>query len=213
MSVPQIVPSSTIATPTDFGANLSPDALMVYLSTRLNGLDDQIDAIFNTEQKQQKVQSALSKIQAELGRLDDSSDPNTLLTMPAADGTTTSGSTTSPPTTSPQVSGTSEIEKNINTQIAEIAQTDPNLAATIQSRLNEKGFILFVQDGKYFSSEVKATKEYLQGLSKDIESGSQMNMIQLQSLMSARQTAIQLSTNLISALGESSKAIASNIGR
>jgi hypothetical protein len=40
-----------------------------------------------------------------------------------------------------------------------------------------------------------------------------MNMISLQSIMSARQTAVQLATNLISALGESSKAIAANAGK
>jgi hypothetical protein len=50
MTIQQIVPSSTIAAPLDFTSNLSPDALMVYLSTRLNGLDDQINAIFNTQQ-------------------------------------------------------------------------------------------------------------------------------------------------------------------
>jgi hypothetical protein len=38
-----------------------------------------------------------------------------------------------------------------------------------------------------------------------------MDMIALQQLMSSRQTAIQLATNLISACGESSKAIATNI--
>jgi len=38
-------------------------------------------------------------------------------------------------------------------------------------------------------------------------------MIRLQSIMSARQTAIQLATNLMSALGESTKSIVSNIGR
>jgi hypothetical protein len=40
-----------------------------------------------------------------------------------------------------------------------------------------------------------------------------MDMIHLQSLMSARQTAVQLSTNMIAALSDSSKAIATNVGK
>ena len=214
MTVQSIIPTSTVVNPMDFTGNLSPDALMVYLSTRLNGLDDQINTIFNTQQQQQKVQSALAKIQTELDRLDDKSDPNTLLTMPdLADPNASATADPNAPSAATQTPGTSEVEKNINNDIAEIAQIDPNLAQQMSQKLNEKGFVLFVQDGKYLSNEVTATKDYIQGLSKDIESRSQMNMIQLQSLMSSRQTAVQLSTNLISALGESSKAIAANIGR
>jgi chaperonin cofactor prefoldin len=213
MTIQQIVPSSTIAAPLDFTNNLSPDALMVYLSTRLNGLDDQINAIFNTQQNQQKVQSALSKIKAELEKLDDKSDPNKLLTMPDLETPAPDPGRITPSTEPLPAPGTSEIEKNINTQIEEIRRTDPNLAADLQAKLGQPGFILYVQDGKYFSNEVTNSTEFINGLSKDIENSSQMNMIQLQSLMSARQTAIQLSTNLISSLGESSKAIASNIGR
>jgi hypothetical protein len=60
---------------------------------------------------------------------------------------------------------------------------------------------------------MEATMKYLEGVTKDIESSAQLDMIRLQSIMSARQTAIQLSTNLVAALGESTKAIVSNIGR
>ena len=45
-----------------------------------------------------------------------------------------------------------------------------------------------------------------------LDSSAQLEMIQLQQVMSARQTAIQLCTNLVSALGKSSEAIAANIG-
>jgi hypothetical protein len=221
MSIQSVVPTSSMLSPMQFESSLTPDALMVYLSTRLTGLDDQINAIFNTQQAQEKVQSALRKMQAAIANLDDHSDPNTLLTMPdlqdngtGAATTTTAGTPPDPnaPNT-PAVAGTSQNEKDVNSAIAELRQVDPALADTINNKLNEKGFVMWVQDGKYFSNEVTATNEYLKGLSKDVEADSQMNMIRLQSLMSSRQTAIQLATNLISALGESSKAIASNIGR
>jgi hypothetical protein len=191
MPVQSIVPTSTIAAPLDFTSNLSPDALMVYLSTRLNGLDEQINAIFNTQQDQEKVQSALRKIQAALGDLD------------ATAGTDGKG---------PAALTDDQINK-INAPIEEIRAIDPHLADAITAQLHSQGNILFAEDTPYVAGEVTGSKTYIDGLSKDIESSSQMNMIHLQSIMSARQTAIQLSTNLISALGESSKAIAANIGR
>lgn len=193
--IQQVVPASTLAAPLDFGANLSPDTLMVYLSTRLNGLDEQINAIFNTEKSQQDVQTALRKLKETLQPF----DPNG-----GAEGKQM----------------TPEQKTAINDAVQAVADLDPLLGDRIRQKLAEPGGGLIFDPGPqqgnpvaYNGNEVKATNDFIDGLSKDIESSSQMNMIQLQSLMSARQTAIQLSTNLISALGESSKAIASNIGR
>jgi hypothetical protein len=46
----------------------------------------------------------------------------------------------------------------------------------------------------------------------DLNGGAELNMINLQAIMSQRQTAIQLTTNLVQALGDSSNKIAANIG-
>jgi hypothetical protein len=195
MNVQSIVPSSTIAAPLDFSANLSPDALMVYLSSRLNGLDGQINAIFNTEKTQTDAQAALRELKEAVGQL-----------------TADSGATTQ--------TMTDEQNAAITKAIQDIHAVDPMLSDSILQQLEKPGGGLLLEptDGQpsdliVTGNQVKATNDYIDGLSKDIESSSQMNMIQLQSLMSSRQTAIQLSTNLISALGESSKAIAANIGR
>jgi hypothetical protein len=51
----------------------------------------------------------------------------------------------------------------------------------------------------------------LDALVNDLGSSGEMDMIRLQSLMSQRQTAVQLSTNLIQALSHSADAIAHNI--
>lgn len=58
-------------------------------------------------------------------------------------------------------------------------------------------------------------KQMSTGLTKmtdDIKSGSELDMIQLQSLISQRQTAIQLTTGIISKLNESLQTIAQKIG-
>lgn len=46
----------------------------------------------------------------------------------------------------------------------------------------------------------------------DLTGGAELNMINLQAIMSQRQTAIQLTTNLVQSLGDSSNKIAANIG-
>lgn len=63
----------------------------------------------------------------------------------------------------------------------------------------------------YTTAQVERTREYLENTSKELESASQMNMIYLQSLMSARQTAVSLSTNLIAKLTDSTQKIVENI--
>ena len=44
-------------------------------------------------------------------------------------------------------------------------------------------------------------------------SGSELGMISLQSLVSQRSTALQLVTGMMNAMGDSTKAIAGNVGR
>ncbi len=211
MTIPSVLPTSTLMAPTQFEANLSPDGLMIYLSTRLNGLDDQINSFFNTEQRQADVQKALRDIQTELAKLDEhTSAPNDVLDLPDRDPNAPAHQDV---VNADGTVGASPAERNINAAIDEIRKVDPLLADDINKKLNEHGFILWVQDGKFTGAEVTATKEYITGLQKDIESSAQMNMIRLQSLMSSRQTAIQLSTNLIASLGDSTKAIVTNVGK
>jgi hypothetical protein len=45
-----------------------------------------------------------------------------------------------------------------------------------------------------------------------LNSGAELQMIQLQSIMSQRQTAIQITTNLVQALGDQLNKIADNVG-
>ncbi|MCA9630808.1 MAG: hypothetical protein KC766_24230, partial [Myxococcales bacterium] len=59
--------------------------------------------------------------------------------------------------------------------------------------------------------EVQATSTYVNSLVKSLESSAQMEMIQLQSMSSARGTAIQMSTNLIASFSEGTKAIVGNL--
>lgn len=271
MGISSIVPTSTLMAPTDFSANLSPDSLMVYLSTRLNGLDEQINTVFNTEKQRDAVQSALRKVTTAVSEFDENAADNTTVDSTkladvqkaldelkqvdpelgakvekdlGGDGyllhlettSTASDASTDPPSETPHADGqwigfdyvfdgstyhpgdTLPTGEKVPVPVAGEAwqPTSPNGLIPPQPPLatNTSGNPTSSTGNQQFSGiEVKATTEYLQGLTKDLESASQMDMIRLQSLMSSRQTAIQLATNMISALGESSKAIAANIGR
>jgi predicted ATPase with chaperone activity len=201
-----VSPLSTplIAGDVEFNQNLSPDAMMIYLQTRLDGIDAQVDTIFNDQKKQQSAQSIINKIKATLSELNPNADkPVALVTTARTDA---AGTADLRP----------DIQRRVDEQLGDLAKIDPNLASQIRAQLAAPGQ-LFVPDknggnAEYIGQEVQAGQDVLNAVGKDLESTSQMNMIRLQSVMSARQTAIQLATNLVSSLGESTKAIVSNLG-
>ncbi|HMJ55586.1 MAG TPA: hypothetical protein VK540_26105 [Polyangiaceae bacterium] len=166
-----------------FREHLTPDALMTYLSTRLDGLDTQVNAVFNRQQHTQAIQKGLTELRAALGQMKTTGDDQKDGVMPS-----------------------------IEVALKTLTDLDPNLGETLRNQLGQDGYALW-GDSKCNDTEMKQTMSYLDGVGKDIDSSAQMDMIRLQSIMSARQTAIQLSTNLIASLSESTKSIVSNIGR
>ena len=211
---------------------LTPDGLMIYLQTRLEGLDQQISLVFDHQQKMDSVRSLLNKLQTELNKLNgegdrdalqgtqtNAPDPNQVLlgaknALPWGHGNAQGAF--SPvlgnlPQTPPAEPKLADFEANIENILDQIGDIDPNLANEMRGELTKEGQILYCEDGLYKCGEVKASTSFVDGMLKDAEASMQLNMIKLQSAMSARQTAIQLSTNLVSALGESMKAIAANI--
>jgi hypothetical protein len=169
-------------------AALTPDALMIYLSTRLNGLDAKIQGVFQKQQDNQHVHAALNEMHRLIG--------NYVCSTTVKEAHSIEQSTVD----------------ELYAQIEVIRGVNPQLADKLKKDLNQDGQIFADKDHEYWTTEVAATKEYLSNITKELESQSQLDMIGLQSDMSARQTAIQLATNLISALGESTKSIAANIG-
>jgi len=172
---------------------LTPEGLMIYLKSRLNGLDSQIDGIFSNQQHNQHVQEALQKLKSILAGLDQSKNG----TEPG-------------------------LVKKINAALAGLADVDADLAKRVGDTLKGEGQILDGAGGKganhppddrYKVSDVKTSAEYLDSVTKELNAGAQLDMIHLQSLMSSRQTAVQLSTNLIQSLGHSADAIAANTGK
>ena len=67
-------------------------------------------------------------------------------------------------------------------------------------------------DGVYGADEAQEYITTVQGVQSNMSSDSELSMISLQSLMSQRQTAVQLTTNLMQSLDDQAKDIAQNIG-
>jgi len=67
-------------------------------------------------------------------------------------------------------------------------------------------------DGTLSTDEMNSYISTLQGASSSLDSGSEMSLVEIQSLMSQRETAIQLTTNLVQSLGDQTNSIVSNIG-
>jgi hypothetical protein len=168
---------------------LSPEGLMIYLQTRMTGLDDQIDRIFEKQKKIEAIRKELQAIQIELDRVTtDPNNPGALIHTPG-------------------------FKEAVMTHINAIREIDPTLANALEADLLKEGNALWCNDDHYFSPEIETGTKTIDGIMKQLEASAQLEMITLQSLMSSRQTAVQLSTNLISALGETSRSIVANVGK
>ena len=167
---------------------LTPESMMVYLSTRLGSVDEQIQTLFKDQQKSEDIRKALNAIQQELNTLGTSTKKEEIL------------------------KGSEDVLKEVTKIIDEqIALVDPQLATDMKARLQSDNYILEGKESQYQTVQLETTKDYLNDLTGQLESTAQMNMIHLQSMMSARQTAISLATNLLAKLDESTKKVVDNI--
>jgi hypothetical protein len=173
---------------------LTAESMMVYLTTRLGSIDDQIQGLFTSQHQSEKLRAAINEIRTEVNQLKDSANKEDSL------------------------EGGEEVLARIEAIIDEqIAPLDPELAEAMKTDLQGSGHILHVtkdegdENSVYTTLEIEKTREYLEGKASELESTAQMNMIHLQSLMSARQTAISLATNVIAKHDESLKKVVDNI--
>jgi hypothetical protein len=170
----------------DSFAFLTPDALLTYCQDRLHGLDTQAHEIFATQQHMNDESQAIHQVVATLHDAASEAgakDPATL----------------------------SAIQHAFAEAIA-TAGPDRSLAA----KLAEARDSFLAQRKGDTTAATKAAEDAvkkLEGIGSDLDSDAQMNMVQLQSVMSQRQAALQLCTNLIQSLGASSRAIAANVGK
>jgi hypothetical protein len=209
-------PSGSIDGPSadDLATGLSPDALMAYCQSRLDSIDGQVKDSFASQQRTASTISTINAFADILHRND--------------------GDVTGAP-------NCQALESQFQTMITTVQSTDPNCAA-LPAMIQAYNSMVWSGDGgaaflhqtsgpdmidadKYPPSkdspqgdktlgnaEVQGYMSTLTDASSNLNSGSELQMVQLQSLMSQRQTAISLTTNLVQSLGDQESKIADNIG-
>ena len=172
-----------------YDGGLTPDALLVYLSSRLGGLEDQINAYFAEQQRADKLRSLLNEMKSAISRLNPHVEDMNELRQDSAGAVDT-----------------------VYAKLAEIEAIDADLARKLEANLEADGYILTGEDDEYRAAQIEPSIEYLDNAISDLNSASQINMIRLQSLVRAHETAVSLGTNLVEAAGRTTQKIADRIG-
>jgi hypothetical protein len=179
--------------------------MVIYLQSRLGSLDEQINTIMSKQKASEGARKALQGIQNEIanigdegGAVDVEAFAKSLNEVAAHMGEKAAAELFS------------NLPEAVRSELVLTAPRDgapaPSLSAYTLSKDSDANATLGKQD-------LGAVKTYLENAIKDVESGSELEMIKLQSLMSARNTAISLATNMTSAIGKGAEAIVGNIGR
>jgi hypothetical protein len=176
-------------------ASLTPDTLMAYCESRLNSLDSQMDGIFTSQQKNAALTQDVNAIASSLNDL------------PPGTGT--------PPTISASAADVANIVSEYQAASTQAAQSgNQELATQLSTDATSLQTAAGTSDPASLSGDaLSQLTQNLKNYSADLNSNSEMTMITLQSLMSQRQTAIQLTTNLVQSVGDQASSISKNIGQ
>ena len=205
--------------PDEAGSSLSPDALMAYCQTRLDSIDSQATACFDDQNKNA----------SETQQIDGLNDALRQFTTGVTDQdackkleTQFQGVIKSIQSTDP---GCAELPTLIQTYNSIVWSGDGGAAFNHSTNPSDPDFIDEKDyppsppdasskqgDGQLGAPEVQGYMQTLTDCASNINSNSELEMVNLQSLMSQRQTAVTLTTNLVQSLGDQESKIADNIG-
>lgn len=213
---------------------LTPDALLNYCASRMRDLDTQINYAMQGQQQAQHENKILTDLQQKLA-LDISGDEDMTnvggmqnvaaaaadLREAAAALKDTDASTAS------KLNAMADALAGPTAYAASDAEMAgyPNAYHAVTLANGQQGYWddttnrpvyvtpLKQKSGTYKEADFKtAVLDPIKGVQSDLNSGSELAMINLQSLMSQRQSAIQTVTNMVQQVGDSMNKIAANIG-
>ena len=166
---------------------LTPDALMNYCATRLRGLDNQIQTKF------EKQQTANHKVTGGTGVSTDCTIKGAAQALLEAANKVT--------------------DPGVQKRLIDLAGKLVHVTGAPPSASFDPNASVALKAQTYKPEEMtQMIAQPVGNLQKDMNSGTELDMIQLQSLMSQRQTAVSTVTQMIQALGEQLNKIAGNIG-
>lgn len=190
---------------------LTTDALLTYCQVRLASLDQKIDTVFKRQQKAADDQKALSELRASLQAcMSGGIQPggraahDLIRAYQAAIVAVGPESETGKALIAAQSEFVHRCDAD-GTLASEMSASDywtKDLAPDADhSHVNA----LSAEDVKAFDTRIK-------GVEDGLAHGTELDMVSLQSLMSQRQMAIQIATNMVQTLGDMANKIAANIG-
>ncbi|MCL2448507.1 MAG: hypothetical protein FWD17_06130 [Polyangiaceae bacterium] len=175
------VTSATTSPYAGGGTELTADDLFAYCEAQTSSIDGEAQTFFTDAENNDKAQAAINQAMA---------DVRTLQTKMSG------GSFTGDEVT------------QLSDELKTLEQNYPAESSQIQSAIdtvNNGG------DTKLTSDEAQRVLDTLSGVTQDFQSDNQMTMIKLQSAMSEREQAIQLTTNILQTLNDSETKVITNI--
>lgn len=174
---------------------LTPETLLDFCAMKLRGIDEQVQRAFMKQQDRNKLSAALGDLANVL------QSSKTIPDDASGDGMR------------------AEVSARFD---AAIAAAGPNTAVGKDLQAQKDAFTKTITPSGEGATangagadenEMKRFVDTLTRTQANVNREGELEMIQLQSLMSQRQQAIQMCTNLVSGLGQSSMAIAQNMGK
>ena len=220
--IPNLVhfmPKTSVSAPVLAGdspaAFLTPEALMSYCETRLRGIDERVKQVFVQQQKSNDDANTINWLNGCLGACavsgigDDNGTAahDVIRAYQAAIGKAGPETALGKKLLAEQTAFIQRVGgANAPKLFAEMSQAD--YWSKPMPPGADKGLLGDPMSGE----EIKVFTKRLDGMQQEVSAGAELNMVSLQSLMSQRQMAIQLATNLVQSLGEMTNKIAANIG-
>ena len=186
--------------------HLTPESLLAYCAMKLRDLDGQVQVAFASQKQRGAMSEKLSALQSGLENAKEIPDPGAFegderIAMQTVHG-----------------DAVTKIEKLYNEAVKAAGGAESELGSKLAGMRDQ--FLANAKGQAFDGDAPNVDPTELQGFAKDISrvqadlnNEGEIEMIQLQSLMSNRQQAIQMCTNMISGLGQSSMSIAQNIGK
>lgn len=193
---------------------LSPNALLAYCGTQMQQIDSQIQKTFADQQKQNLEQQTINQaLQVLQGCADGTLDSN------GKYGTNADQCRSMEKALEQTISTIEEIDPNAAC-LQQLKQIHDNIMATGTGPNDPKlghGYYVGPNDGNptpddtISSTEMSGFINALQNVGSGLNSDAQLRMINIQSLVSQQQTAVELTTNIMQSLDDATKKVVENI--
>ncbi|HTQ42073.1 MAG TPA: hypothetical protein VMI75_04890 [Polyangiaceae bacterium] len=187
---PHLIPI-TAGAPTEAPAEpgtfnyLSPEALLQYCESRLQGIDTQINQGVAEQNRIIQDQQTLEGVASTLANY--------------AGG-------------APDQKSVDDIVNSLDKAIAAIKSTDPGCQALPALEKLENDIKTSGAGGSITDKGMQEFSSSLSDAVGTLNSGAELDMINLQSLMSQRQSAVEMTTNMVQTLGDTVEKVVANIG-